>query len=282
MTTCSICLETDTNEIYTTICGHIFHKHCIYIWLKEQTTCPMCRQEQIILYMIHHMSEIENTHYKFINHNGNSGSDDSTFQSAYKQLLNQAPQGWINMSTREDYSLGPVYVLEIEGVKTYIDYYVRQLLMFHGGEFDTKQIIERKGLDTVYSTSTQVLSARDTSITLSYKSYEIIVDWIYDVMHLLKKNYDFVYTTTMNTLILDLITMTILELGILKKNNYQTAIIAAIYTTIKFYEDKEVDRCNLIDLTKNSSDMDVLNTYIYFQEMKMEKDFIRITNSNFA
>ena len=178
------------------------------------------------------------------------------------------------MSPQEDYSLGPVYVLEIEGVKTYIDYYVRQLLMFHGGEFDTTQIIERKGLDTVYCTSTQVLSARDISIT--YESYEIMVDWIYDVMHLLKRGYDFIFTITMNTLILDLITMTILELGIVKKSNYQTAIIAAIYTTINFYEKKEVDRCNLIDLTANSSSMDLLNNYIYFQEMKMEKDFVSL------
>ena len=27
-----------------TVCGHIFHKHCIFEWLKSSRTCPQCRE----------------------------------------------------------------------------------------------------------------------------------------------------------------------------------------------------------------------------------------------
>lgn len=43
---CSICLEImgrHTSRI--TQCGHIFHQACLVAWLKDSTTCPICRDE---------------------------------------------------------------------------------------------------------------------------------------------------------------------------------------------------------------------------------------------
>ena len=45
---CSICLDpidgnTNSCELH---CGHIFHVDCIDTWLKDNTNCPQCRQNQ--------------------------------------------------------------------------------------------------------------------------------------------------------------------------------------------------------------------------------------------
>lgn len=41
---CSICLNTEEDTIwYRTLCSHSFHYRCIYIWLQNQNTCPICR-----------------------------------------------------------------------------------------------------------------------------------------------------------------------------------------------------------------------------------------------
>lgn len=43
--TCTICL----NEVKAVplTCGHVFHKKCIDKWLKENSSCPNCREKVI-------------------------------------------------------------------------------------------------------------------------------------------------------------------------------------------------------------------------------------------
>lgn len=45
--TCTICL----NEVKAVplACGHVFHKKCINEWLKENSSCPNCREKVIYL-----------------------------------------------------------------------------------------------------------------------------------------------------------------------------------------------------------------------------------------
>lgn len=42
---CPICLTHDisTQQIYRTPCNHIFCAECMQSWIKEHTTCPICR-----------------------------------------------------------------------------------------------------------------------------------------------------------------------------------------------------------------------------------------------
>ena len=44
---CSICLNEITENNYTTLCGHSFHKNCLSRWfnshITDTATCPMCR-----------------------------------------------------------------------------------------------------------------------------------------------------------------------------------------------------------------------------------------------
>ncbi len=46
-TQCSICLETveeDFDKQWTTlVCGHTFHRECLYKWFVYSQTCPHCR-----------------------------------------------------------------------------------------------------------------------------------------------------------------------------------------------------------------------------------------------
>ena len=43
--TCSICLEPSCG-VKLPACGHCFHKPCIFAWLEDNDTCPVCRQKQ--------------------------------------------------------------------------------------------------------------------------------------------------------------------------------------------------------------------------------------------
>lgn len=52
MTTCIICLDTQTFEDYTTLskCKHSFHSKCLYAWKfkvienKQKYCCPICKK----------------------------------------------------------------------------------------------------------------------------------------------------------------------------------------------------------------------------------------------
>lgn len=43
---CSICLEKyQKNDKITDLnCDHVFHTNCIRLWLKDNNTCPQCRE----------------------------------------------------------------------------------------------------------------------------------------------------------------------------------------------------------------------------------------------
>jgi hypothetical protein len=44
---CSVCLTKGGKAFCKTECGHYFHITCIKEWLKDNTTCPLCRHPLI-------------------------------------------------------------------------------------------------------------------------------------------------------------------------------------------------------------------------------------------
>jgi hypothetical protein len=42
---CSICLEGFESTAVKLGCDHLFHRTCITRWLREHTTCPICRTQ---------------------------------------------------------------------------------------------------------------------------------------------------------------------------------------------------------------------------------------------
>jgi hypothetical protein len=44
---CSICQDTETDEIVSTKCNHSFHSECLLAWLDKHNHCPLCRMQLI-------------------------------------------------------------------------------------------------------------------------------------------------------------------------------------------------------------------------------------------
>jgi hypothetical protein len=49
---CIICFDdfNGTKKCRQLHCGHIYHNNCIYNWLKERPTCPLCNKNLINKY----------------------------------------------------------------------------------------------------------------------------------------------------------------------------------------------------------------------------------------
>ena len=43
MEECPVCYEALTTGVFTTECGHKFHRTCMRRWMEKNDTCPMCR-----------------------------------------------------------------------------------------------------------------------------------------------------------------------------------------------------------------------------------------------
>ena len=42
---CCICMDDIKNDNFKTECDHVFHKECLDEWLKNSSTCPICRSQ---------------------------------------------------------------------------------------------------------------------------------------------------------------------------------------------------------------------------------------------
>ena len=272
MNVCPICYEDLENDklCYITTCNHSFHKKCLFEWLKHNNSCPMCRSTEFIQNMIYYINKKNNRDYKF---KFNFGSriktitiNDKIFTDSYKKLINQPPQAWIDCLKQKN--LAPIYsIKDINNESIYIDFYLRQIILFD--KLDYNKIEEKKGFDsdgneTVYYTSKQFI--KNNNLIISRNIYEIMVDWIYELIKggIIKK-YKIFYSININSLILDLITLTIKKFE-MKNIFYQTAIISSIYSSFKFLQNEEIDKDYLIWSTNNSSSLEKMNEFITYQE----------------
>lgn len=48
---CIICYEDLTNNVVSTRCNHLFHKHCVQDWVinRKKNVCPYCTQQNPLL-----------------------------------------------------------------------------------------------------------------------------------------------------------------------------------------------------------------------------------------
>lgn len=72
---CTICsdLINQSESIYVTKCGHIFHHHCLIQWIERSKSCPQCRNKVTEKCMFRM--------YPTISNDVTSGEDSATLQS---------------------------------------------------------------------------------------------------------------------------------------------------------------------------------------------------------
>lgn len=271
MSDCPICCDkmNSRQKLYTTTCGHTFHKDCVCKWLKEHTSCPLCRQAEHIKYMIYHINKNVNREYKFKRHLGIKTQivyfDGMTFVKPQEQLLNQCPQGWIDIHYMRKESLGAVYILkDTKDNEVFIDYYLRQIIMF--GVLNISQLRKREGYKTVFYTTKQPIMGCGFIKTDKFV-YERLNEWMYElVKRCVEKNTYINFAASMNTFMLDFLTLTIQKHGVPDKKNFQTVSIASIYTAVKLFDNVELDKKYLVYMTAGASDLKSLNEMIEFQK----------------
>lgn len=306
---CAICLDEFTDEtVYKTTCKHKFHIDCAYEWLKNIHSCPMCRQYTFFK-EIKDIKIEKNIDYELIQNYNFKNSfikpfiyEEIVYDNIYIQLKEQSLCAWINIL--EAHNIAPLYILFSNDHKKYIyiDYHVRQLLLWEDEiiHYHIKKEVDLK-TKKFYLTSNQNLFYNKTNYEknknmVSKNTCDIMVDWIYDVMMLIKDSSEYenyIYYKSMNTLILDL-TLCTIQYQNLPLILFQTAIICSIYLVLKlYYKDKLNETLNsdgtkkeiitikkCIELTDYSSKPEDMEPILEFQSKFLSK-YIKFTQNKF-
>jgi len=274
MDICSICLEDNAKILFKTECKHYFHKDCLIKWLRKNMTCPLCRKEIKSIDSIYNENNLINRIYKFTDFLSVKSNtfeiNGIKFDNISEQLTNQSPYIWVNGNIR---GKTPIYYLKNNYNNVIcIDFYTRQLILF--SKMNSKNLVKNT-TDSIYYSNTDNLELDlNLGVVISYKNWTIICEWMYDVVNLLSEKYDFVFEDCINTLIMDIIIITINENKITNKSLFQTIVISSVYNIILYLKKIELSKSELIWLTDNSSKIENFEKFSKFQKNNIEKNII--------
>lgn len=238
-------------------CGHTFHKGCIYEWLKEHNTCPLCRDKMLIVTEMLDKVERPKT-YRFIKQKCKYFKiNGEIIGNVYGQLINQNPMGYIDNR--------PIYGIIGKNDTYYVDYYLRQVILTCRIEYDCisekTDFLGRKILFT---------NQEIEKDSFSKNHFDIAYNWIVEVLLVMKNTHNIVFLEEFNSLAMDLMVMIIKKFR-LSRSLFQTAIIVAIQNMIFITHGKLVEREWLIDLTCRSSNSENFDKYNKFVEEYITK-----------
>ena len=274
---CSICLEEIdlADESFTTKCEHVFHRKCIDVWLKQQVSCPLCRNKDIYTVLISFIRITENKQYYINRENSLFRKNDLqsirvlTHATYPVYLYDQPPQAWLDSSQYD--SLLPLYTLKgdiDEPNPVFISYYLRQLLLWE--DIDESKIVKKyDDSSKLYLCSTQDFS----SSFLTKNIVSTLVGWLYELLVDIRQTYKLEYGLTLNTLILDLTISTIVSNRYdYVTSKFQLILITSVYNCIKFYTKNNIIKG--LNLTDEEFKEKLLwytdNSYVWDQHLSNE------------
>lgn len=226
---CSICLGTGNKSKFKKLkCGHKFHYECIEKWYltNYDVTCPYCREPIDESYIYNYNYDV-NEKKKFIKKTNNIRNKklNNNFIKNIDFLLyncNPTPQAWFNLFEKSNEYLLPLYKLELGDNFIKISLFLRLYILYSN---DQNILAER------LESFNQLIYYDINNVTINNLTKQDIIDLFdlsYEIMTILRKKYYINYLSIYNTFIMDIFMITIKELNLLYKKDYDSIIIITI------------------------------------------------------
>lgn len=261
--TCPICLEDIEKEEQVLNCGHKFHYKCFDTWIKNSLSCPYCRKNlKIITNLIETPIDSLNYQFKKKTKCKTVVLDSEPIYDSYQQLINQSPVGFLQYNE----TIEPVYKIN----NKYISYYFRQIILWNNIDYQKIYNYNTDCNHKIYHTTQDICKG------LNNYNFNLMYDWIYNMMLEVSEKYCFTYTVDMNSILLDLCVNNIKRKYILT-DKFQTIIIVSIYIILNEHKIYNHSTSNLtidklIEYTDNSSSKEDFMKFLDFQSNFIKKN----------
>ena len=271
---CSICLvesiDKNPNSFKKLGCGHEFHNECILQWYTSKkimvdVPCPLCRTLIEIPYVFSKSSNYDSQqHYKFIN--GKLSSNDYILYNQHS-----APAAWITSYISNEKQFQPIYpMINVDKYsEEYLTFYSRMNILY--SKTKTFKLIEKSSINNYKYYDTNDVIFGD----MSKRVFMICYEWFYDVMFELKYSYDLEYESILNTLICDIMFITIKHFSEeSNKQIFQGILACSIHKCINFYEKINIPFNKINYYTDKAYTIEELQKYNDFQSEYLQKKLI--------
>ena len=257
----------------TTECNHKFHKKCLLTWYKIKNSCPYCRQT-IYFNMIVKFTNYANigdilTYKKYKRKSVTINGIDTSFIEKNLKFTKLIPVAWLNFKTNtrteEIMNMHPLYLFDNT---IYITAYTRLAILYNSGPIKLSKQVDIN--DVAYYIS-------DTpSDYIRLEHFILVFEWIFDLLHSLKREYNFIYKLYYNTIFCDLLIETIIEFD-LDTEFIQGVSMCAIHNILK-YDNIHIPLDELNYYTLNIYDLKELQKYNEYQQKYLETNMVRKIN----
>ena len=262
---CLICyLEIKDKISLKLSCGHIFHKYCLEESCKyNDSTCPYCRKS---FPLISNYSQIQQDILRYNKRTRRSKCVNilgltTRILNIEKYIDKIIPHCWINGLYKDCFI--PLYEIDIQGERYLVSLYLRLLLIN-----DISNLINLKKLNDIKGKldldTNEKIILKDNRV-LNKNEFLICYEWIYNILHDLKEEYNFVYYNYVNTLIFDFF-LECIKKEYVNKTKYTYVLFASIYKTLSIIN-KNINLDNLLNtlIYNYSEDISKKDVFIYLK-----------------